>query len=438
MKKTKINRHLYSIYGSKMMNWAKDLFPYNRSITGEGVRSTLNYFKKFLPGLKINYVKTGYRAYDWTVPKEWKVNDAYIADLNGKKIVDFKKNNLHLIGYSHFIEKTMSYKDLDKKLVSDPNLKNAIPYRTSYYKKYWGFCISHNNRKKINKKKKYKVKIDAEHFNGKLNYGEFFIKGKSKNEVLFSCNICHPSMANNELSGPILVAALAHYLKNKKNNLSYRFIFIPETIGAIVYIKKNIKNLKKRLLAGFTLSCIGDNNNYTLLNSPYGNNYADEIAKINFENLKKKYKKYSFVNRGSDERQFCSPNLDLPFCSILRTKYGEFKEYHTSFDNLSFISKKGLANSFKLILNLISLIEKDKIYYSKFIGEPFLTKYNLKKTLSGEKFLNTETKNIINIFAYSNGKRGLIEISKILGENFNKLKNLADKLVRKKLLYIKS
>ena len=156
MKKTKINRHLYTIYGSKMMNWAKDIFPYNRSITGEGVRSTLNYFKKFLPGLKINYVKTGYKAYDWIVPKEWKVNDAYISDLNGKKIVDFKKNNLHLIGYSHSIEKTMFYKDLDKKLVSDPNLKNAIPYRTSYYKKDWGFCISHNIRKKINKKKNIK------------------------------------------------------------------------------------------------------------------------------------------------------------------------------------------------------------------------------------------------------------------------------------------
>ncbi len=437
MKKIKSNKKINLSYGSRMMNWAKDLFGYNRSITGEGVRSTLNYFKKYLPGMRIISVKSGYKAFDWTVPQEWKVKDAYIAEINGKKIVDFKKNNLHLVGYSRAIDKILSFKILNKKLFSDNTLKNAIPYRTSYYKKDWGFCLSQQQRKRFKKNKRYKVKIDSKHFTGKLNYGEIFLKGKSKNEILFTCNICHPSMANNELSGPLLVASLAHYLKNKKTNLSYRFVFIPETIGAIVYIKKNLKNLKKNLLAGFTLSCIGDNKNYSLVNSPNGNNYADKIASINFEILKKKFKKFSFLHRGSDERQFCSPNLNLPFCSILRTKYGEYKEYHTSYDNLSFISKKGLASSFELILNLINLIESDKIYYSKFVGEPFLTKYNLKRSLSGAKFLDSETENIINILAYSDGKRGLIEISKILNENFFKLKNLADKLVRKKLLYIR-
>ncbi len=436
MKKTKNN--INNIYGKKMMTWAEDLFKFNRSLTGIGVRKTLNYFKKFLPGLKIRSVRSGFKAFDWKVPNEWEVKEAYIEDLNGKRIIDFKENNLHLLGYSTSINKILSFKELNKKIYSDTKLTNAIPYRTSYYKKNWGFCLSHKQRKNLNKKSKYKVKINSRHFKGKLNYGEIFIRGKVKKEILFSCNICHPSMANNELSGPVLVAALAHFLTKKKNYFSYRLIFIPETIGAIVYIKKNLLRLKKELIAGFTLSCVGDKKNYSLLNSPYSNNYADKIAELNFKVNKIKFKKFSFLNRGSDERQFCSPNLDLPFCSILRTKYGQYKEYHTSLDNLDFISKEGLSGSFKLVVSLIKLIENDRIYYSNFIGEPFLTKYNLKRSVSGAKDLDKKTKDIINLIAYSDGKRGLIEISKIININFNLLKKLADKLVKRGLLKVKN
>jgi aminopeptidase-like protein len=434
----KIKNNINKIYGVKMMTWAEDLFDYNRSLTGRGVRKTLNYFKKFLPELKIYSVKSGSKAFDWKVPNEWEIHEAYIEDLHGNRIIDFKENNLHVLGYSTSINKILSFKDLNKKIYSDSKQVNAIPYRTSYYKKDWGFCLTDKQRKKLNKKSKYKVKIDSRHFKGKLNYGEIFIKGKVKKEILFSCNICHPSMANNELSGPILVAALAHFLKKKKHYYSYRFIFIPETIGAIVYIKKNLLRLKKELIAGFTLSCIGDKKNYSLLNSPNSNNYADKIAELNFKNNKIKFKKFSFLQRGSDERQFCSPNLDLPFCSILRTKHGYYREYHTSLDNLNFISKEGLSGSFKLIINLIKLIENDRIYYSNYIGEPFLTKYNLKRSLSGARYLDKETENIINLIAYSDGKRGLNEISKIMNVNINHLKKLAGKLVKKGLLKVKN
>ena len=437
MKKNRKEINISKYYGNKMIKWGKDIFNYNRSITGEGVRSTLRYFKSFLPNLKILSVRSGYKAYDWTVPNEWKIREAYIEDKRGKRIVDFKKNNLHVVGYSKPINKILSYKELNRKLYSDKTLKNAIPYRTSYYKKDWGFCISHNQKKKLNKNESFKVKINSNHFKGRMNYGEIFLKGSTPREILFSSNICHPSMANNELSGPILGAALAHYLSKKKTKFSYRFIFIPETIGAVVFIKKNLTKLKKNLIAGFTLSCIGDNKNYSLVNSPGENNYADKIAMLNFKLNKIKFKKYSFLNRGSDERQFCSPNLDLPVCSISRTKYGEYKEYHTSLDNLNFISKKGLGSSFKIMKKLINLIENDKIYVSKFIGEPFMTKYKLKRSLSGEKYLNEETENIINLIAYSNGQRGLLEISDILKVDLNKLKRIANKLVKKKILLVK-
>lgn len=420
-----------------MHKWAQDLFPINRSITGQGVRSTLEYLRKVVSNLKIHSVKTGFKAFDWKVPKEWEVKDAYVQEVGGKKIINFLKNNLHLVGYSTGVNKVLNFKQLNKKLYSDKRLKHAIPYRTSYYKYDWGFCLSRNQRIKINKNKKYKVYINAKHFNGQLNYGEYFIKGKSKKEVLFSCNICHPSMANNELSGPVLTAALANYLKSKKNNLSYRFIFIPETIGAAVYLKRNLKRIRKNLIAGFVLSCVGDNKSYSLINSPYGNNYADKVAEFNYKYRKKKFKKYSFLYRGSDERQFCSPNIDLPFCSILRTKHGKYKEYHTSLDNLNFISAKGLSGSFDIMKSLIKILENDIIYNAQMKCEPFLTKYNLKRSLSGERNLDNNTKNVINLLAYSDGKRGLIEISKILNADFFKLKKIADNLVKKKLLKIK-
>ena len=232
--------------GKKMYMLSKKLWPYNRSITGEGVRETFKVLKKEISYLKTFEIPTGTKAFDWTIPKEWKIEDAYIICPNGKKICEFKKNNLHVVGYSRPINKSMSLNDLQKNLFSLPKKKHAIPYVTSYYDKNWGFCIKHSDREKL-KNGIYKVVINSKLFDGSLTYGEAIIKGKSKKEILLSTYICHPSMANNELSGPVVTTYLTKFLKKLKNRFyTYRIVFVPETIGSIFYIKKNFKKLKKK------------------------------------------------------------------------------------------------------------------------------------------------------------------------------------------------
>ena len=398
----------------QMYKWAKHLFPINRSLTGEGVRKTLNYIKKSVnPNLRIYKISSGKNIYDWRVPLEWKVTEAFINDSKGRNIINFKKNNLHIVGYSTPINKKINFTNLKKNLHYLKDLPNAIPYRTSYYKKNWGFCLSYNQFKKMNKNQFYKVKINSKLFKGKLNYGEIFIKGKLKREILFSTNICHPSMGNNELSGPVLAMQLANFIYEKQRKFSYRIIFIPETIGAIIFLKKNLKTLKKNLLAGFVLSCVGDNKSFSKISSRAGNTLADRMLENILDTNNIKYKNYSFLDRGSDERQFCSPGVDLPVCSFLRTKHGKFKEYHTSLDDLDFISEKGLSESFKIMKKLVLEFEKSKVYKVRKKCEPFLTKYNLKKSLSGEKKMDFKTKSLIDTIAFCDGNNSLKEISKM-------------------------
>jgi len=241
----------------KIFDLGKKLFPICRSLTGRGVRQTLNMMNEFEPMLKIKSMKSGKKVYDWKIPDEWNIYDAYVLDDKSKKIIDFKKNNLHLIGYSSPINKKISKKELFQRLYSIPGQPTAIPYITSYYKKYWGFCVADNDKKKIknrlknieNNKKVLFAKINST-FNkkGKLNYGEIYIPGLSKKEIFLSTYICHPSMANNELSGPLVSLALAKYFKKKKNYYSIRFIFVPKTVKKIAYHKKNLNKLKKMLL----------------------------------------------------------------------------------------------------------------------------------------------------------------------------------------------
>lgn len=418
-----------------MYLWAKELFPFNRSITGKGVRKTLKYIKKKIPELRIKSIKSGVKCFDWKVPLEWDVTKAHIKDYNNKKVmVDFKINNLHLMGYSSPINKLMNFRELKKRLHTLPEQPNAIPYRTSYYAKNWGFCLKHNQLKKFKVDTKYHVLINSKFFKGVLNHGEIFIKGKSKKEILFSTNICHPSLANNEISGPVLGMQIAKYLKNKKRKYSYRVIFIPETIGAVVFLKKNLNHLKENLIAGFVLTCVGDDNNYSKVSSKSGKTFADRILEKTFKDKKIKFKNYSYLFRGSDERQYCSPGVDLPVCSFLRTKYGEFKEYHTSNDNLNYISNKGLNNSFKVMKKLINNIESSDFYKVNKHCEPFMTKYNLKRSISGERKLEKKTKLIIDLIAFCDGQNSLKDISKILNTNLNVLKKIIKILTKLKII----
>jgi len=413
-----------------MMKWAKDIFPYNRSLSGDGVRKTIKYIQENVnKRFKSKKFKSNSKYFDWIAPSEWKVTEAFIKEENGKKICDINENNLHLLGYSSKFNKTVSYNQLKKNLYFLKDKPNAVPYLTSYYKKKWGFCISYNKFKKLNKNIKYRVKVNSKHFKGFLDYAEFFIKGKSKKEILIVSYICHPSMANNELSGPLVVMALSKILKSQK--YSVRLILIPETIGAIAYIKKNFNHLKKNLIAGFNLSCVGDKGKFTLINSKESNTYADKVATRVLEKTKK-FKKYSFLKRGSNERQFGCQNLSLPFVTICRTRFGDYKEYHTSNDNLDLISEKNLKETLKQTKLIIDDIQKNKIYVKKLFCEPFFSKYKLIR--STRMKANNFEKELFDLAAYVDKNYDETELSKLLKKSKDDVVKKLQILSQKKII----
>ena len=396
-----------------MIEFAKKLFPLNRSLTGKGNVKTLKLIKSQLPNLQIKYFSSGEKVFDWKIPMEWNVQDAWLKDSRGKKILNFKENNLVLLGYSKSINKVVNYKILKKNIYTLKSKPNAIPYLTSYYKERWGFCMKHKDYKKLDKNKNFHAYINSSLKKGKMHYGELKIPGKSKNEIFFSTYICHPSMANNEVSGMVLSSFLAKYILEKKNlKYSYRFIFIPETIGSVAYIKKNFLEMKKKIIAGFNITCVGDEGKFSLLFSKDENKLSDRFAKKVFKSKKLNYKKYSWLERGSDERQYCSPLVDLPITTIMKTKFGEYKEYHTSLDKIgTVVTQKGLKESLRIYKILIDEIEKTTIPKSKIICEPFLTKYNLIDTLGAKRKIDKKTRNLLNFVSYCDGKTTLDEIS---------------------------
>ena len=405
----------------------KELFPLNRSITGKDTLKSLNIISKNFKNFKIRSYKCGSKVFDWKIPPEWNVKEAFILDKKNKKIVDFKNNNLHLVGYSYKTKLTLTKNQLMKRLHSLKKIPNAIPYITSYYKKYWGFCVTENFKKKLmrkyNQSDKFKININSRfNKNGHLNYGEFLIKGKSKKEILVSTYICHPSMANNELSGPIVSMALMSHFIKLNNYYSMRFLFIPETIGSIAYISKNLKKLKKNVFCGFNISCIGDELNHSYILSKYKNSPSDEALLISYKKLKiKKPLEFSFLERGSDERQYNSPGIDLKITSVFRTKFEKFREYHTSLDNFDFVTKRGIRGGFNVIKKAMKLIQTKKYPKSKLFCEPFLTKRNLYPTLSKAGKLNVRTSNILDFLQFSDGTNSLEKISNIY-KNLKKLK----------------
>ena len=426
---------------NKFYNLAKNkLYPICRSITGIGIRQTLKIIKKELPKLRIKKIKCGTNVFDWKIPDEWLIKDAYVLDKTGKKIIDFKKNNLHLINYSSPVSKTLNRDDLLKKIFTLPKKPTAIPYVTSYYEKKWGFCTSHNQKKNFlneyDKKDKFRVKIKSR-FNSKghLNYGELVLPGKSKQEILISTYICHPSMANNELSGPIVSMALIEHFKKKKLNKTMRFIFIPETIGSLAYISKNLQNLRKNVIGGFILTCIGDDRNYGCMLSRNQNSQSDKAILETYKKFKLNYKVFSYLERGSDERQLNSPYVNLGITSIFRTKYGEYPEYHTSLDNFGkVVTKKGINGGFKIAKESLQILDKKIIPKSKVVCEPQFGKRGLYKKFSIEKKRN-QTRDLINFMTYADGLNDLNDISKKLNINYNKSKYYLDILSKHNLIF---
>jgi len=419
--------------GARMMALAQELWPINRSITGRGNRQTLMVIKKLLPDLRIETVPSGYEAYDWKVPDEWFVKEAYIIDPEGERFCDFSQNNLHLVGYSEAFEGEVTREQLNEHLHSLPSQPEAVPYVTSYYHRQWGFCISHQDRVSL-RPGTYRVVVRTEHFKGRLDYGELLIPGRSRREVVFSTYICHPSMANNELSGPVLATEIASSLSQTNPYYSYRFVFLPETIGALVYLSKNLAALKKNTLAGYVLTCVGDNRCFSYVPSRLGNTVADKSALKVLGQMGIDFKRYLWKDRGSDERQFCSPGADLPFCSVMRSKYGEFPEYHTSLDTLGeVVSEEGLSGSREFYQLLVSELENNRFPSAVHVGEPQLSRRNLYPKTS-VKGVYGKTAALVDFLSWSDGSHSVSEIADLCDISIEEAELFAEKLLHLKLI----
>ena len=421
--------------GNEMYALCDKLFPICRSITGNGVRKTLQTLQALCPSMTMHEVPTGTQVFDWTVPKEWNIRDAWIKNSSGKKILDFHKTNLHVMGYSLPVDKNVQLQELLALIHTQPDQPDAIPYVTSYYKERYGFCMSQNQKDAL-PEDLYHIHIDSELKDGSLTYGEILIpstEGKEE-EIFLSTYVCHPSMANNELSGPVVTIHLAKWLLEKKQRrYRYRIIFIPETIGAITYLSQHLPDMKKCVRAGFNLSCVGDDRTYSYIASRYGNTLADKVAKNVLSFCYPEYKHYSFLQRGSDERQYNAPGVDLPICAVCRSKYGEYPEYHTSKDDMGLISPSGLQGAYEVYRDMIEALEYNDYYQVQCLCEPQLGKRGLYPTIS-QKGSYDEVKSMTNFIAYADGTNDLMDISSIIGVPVSQLIPVVDKLLKEGLV----
>ncbi len=400
--------------GSTLHEWATDLFPICRSLTGDGVRETLGYLKGLLPEMDIKEIPSGTQVNDWVVPDEWNIKEAYVETLDGLRVIDFANSNLHVMGYSVPVDQVISLDELRNHLHTLPEQPTAIPYVTSYYSKNWGFCLAHEDLAKLIEPM-YRVVIDSVLAPGAMTYGEVVLPGQTSEEVLLSTYMCHPSMANNELSGPVVMTALGRWLKSRPSmKYTYRLLFVPETIGSVAYISKNLDPLKRNVIAGWVLTCIGDDRAYSYVPSRLGDTLADRVSEAVLRTLDEPVLRYSFLERGSDERQWCAPGVDLPVASLMRSKYGKYPEYHTSLDDLKLVTPDGLQGGLDMMVAAINLIEMNDTWCVTTLGEPQLGKRGLYPNVSS-KNSGRAVRNMMNVIAYSDGLHDALEISELVG-----------------------
>ena len=418
--------------GEAMYRLAERLFPLGRSLTGHGVRETLAILQERLPGLAAVEVPSGSAAFDWVVPDEWNVHEAYLVTPDGRRIADYAENNLHLVGYSVPVDLDLSLDELQPHLLSRPDLPDAIPYATSYYAPFWGFCLPHRVREAL-PDGRYRAVVDATLQPGSLTYGELVVPGRRDDEILVSTYVCHPSMANNETSGIVVAAHLAEWAQQQQRRYTYRFVFVPETIGAIVYISRHLEHLRDAVIAGFQVTCVGDARATSFLPSRRGDTLADRCAHHVLRHDAPDAIQYSYLDRGSDERQWCSPGVDLPVVSIMRSKYGTYPEYHTSLDDLSLISPQGLAGSAALYIRCLELLEANDYYRATIRCEPQLSRRGLYPSVNFHGSVRRD-RTLTNVLAYCDGERDLIGIAEHLGVDAASLIAVVDALLEHELI----
>lgn len=415
-----------------MHDLAADLFPVCRSLTGDGVRWTLARLKEELPALVIHEVPSGTQVLDWTVPDEWNIRGAYLEGPDGSRLIDFADSNIHVVSYSEPVDITLRLDELQPHLHSDAEHRSAIPYVTSYYHRTWGFCLTQEQREGL-VEGQYHAVIDSTLEPGSLTYGELVIPGDSSDEVFISTYVCHPSLANNELSGPVVATALARWISSLPHRrFTYRFVFAPETIGAITYISRNLEHLRRHVVAGFNLTCIGDDGDYSLMASRLADTPIDRIGRRVVARTPRPVV-YSYLDRGSDERQYCMPGVDLPLISLMRTKYGSYPEYHTSLDDLTVVTPTGLQGGLDLVRDCIIDFEASFYFRTTVPGEPQLGRRGLyhamhARTVEDVVLLRTH------VLAYSDGMHSAQDIADMVGLPLDDVQEIIDELFAHGLL----
>lgn len=418
--------------GARMYGLIEELYPICRSITGAGFRETMRRLQERIP-LTLCEVPTGTRVFDWTVPKEWTIRDAYVKDSRGERVIDFRHSNLHVMSYSVPVRRTMSLDELRPHLHTLPEHPDWIPYRTTYYEETWGFCLSHREFEALSEDE-YEVCIDSSLEPGSLTIGECYIEGEIQDELLVSCHSCHPSLCNDNLSGIAVAVALAEHLGGRRPRLSYRFLFLPGTIGSITWLALN-EEAVGRIRHGLVLSCVGDAGGFTYKRSRRGEAVIDRAAAHVLEHSGRPYRIMDFVPYGYDERQYCSPGFDLPVGCFMRTPNGHYPEYHTSADDLSLVRADSLADSFARCLEIFEVLEHDGVYINLNPKcEPQLGKRGLYGAIGGRTELPGFEMALLWTLNLSDGRHTLLEVAERAGLPFAVVRQAAEELMAAGLL----
>jgi aminopeptidase-like protein len=418
--------------GIEIHQLISQLYPICRSITGDGVRETLHLLQQFIP-LELHEVPTGTPVFDWIVPKEWNIHDAYVLNPQGEKVIDFKKSNLHILNYSIPIDRKMLLSELKEHLFSMPDRPDWVPYRTSYYQENWGFCLSHHALEHL-QDGEYQVYINSSLAPGSLTYGEYYIQGETSEEILFSCHVCHPSLCNDNLSGIGLATFLAKQLTAKPHRYSYRFLFVPGTIGSITWLSLN-QHKVEQIKHGLVISGVGDSGKSTYKKSRRSDAEIDRAVIHILKHSGQEYAIEDFSPYGYDERQYCSPGFNLPVGSLTRTPFNCYPEYHTSADNLDFIHPTNLADSLEKYLAVIDILENNKTYLNTNpYCEPQLGKRGLYGNFGGKKSTKTREMAMLWVLNLSDGEYSLLDIADRANLPFSVIQEAAVALLASGLL----